>query len=154
MWTNLCGSAGGWILIGFQYMHGKHRFGGSKPTGWFSRRHRRWRKPVGLLSQQRPRFLTAHLGEGIENEPGLNMAPSDPVKQVPRSWTGNLLRECGRSSNFSIWIGHPEDHQAWYWIVRARSVGWIEEERFRTISGTWRNLLSRRRQRLDVVVRE
>ena len=32
---------------------------------------------------------------------------------APGSWA---------NANFSIWIGHPEDHQAWEWIVRAREV--------------------------------
>ena len=38
--------------------------------------------------------------------------PAEPLDWLaPGSWA---------NANFSIWIGHPEDHEAWRWILRAR----------------------------------
>jgi alpha-amylase/alpha-mannosidase (GH57 family) len=61
--------------------------------------------------------------DGIRQDPALEavtlseaqaqVAPQTLNWLAPGSWAG---------ANFGIWIGHPEDHEAWEWIVRARGV--------------------------------
>ena len=61
--------------------------------------------------------------DGIREEPALEAVTLSEAKLrvhserldwlAPGSWAG---------ANFGIWIGHPEDHEAWGWIVTARSV--------------------------------
>jgi alpha-amylase/alpha-mannosidase (GH57 family) len=60
--------------------------------------------------------------EGIRQDPALEAVTLSEARErlkpatldwlAPGSWAG---------ANFGIWMGHPEDHEAWTWIVRARS---------------------------------
>ena len=47
------------------------------------------------------------------SEAQARVAPETLNWLAPGSWAG---------ANFGIWIGHPEDHEAWRWIVKARGV--------------------------------
>jgi alpha-amylase/alpha-mannosidase (GH57 family) len=62
------------------------------------------------------------LFDGISKEPGLEaVTMSEAAERLtpkPLEW---LAPGSWANSNFSIWIGHPEDHQAWEWISRARA---------------------------------
>ena len=115
-------------LIGFQYMHAP----ASESAGDLIRRIQS--QPDGshvviALDGENPwdyypnsgRDFLRRVFEGIENEPGLEAVTlSEALKQVPAEKLDWLAPGSWANSNFSIWIGHPEDHQAWYWIVRAR----------------------------------
>src|SRR5205814_1765635 len=59
--------------------------------------------------------------EGIGREDALDVVTlSEALKRMPSERLDWLAPGSWANANFSIWIGHPEDHQAWQWIVRAR----------------------------------
>jgi alpha-amylase/alpha-mannosidase (GH57 family) len=59
--------------------------------------------------------------EGIQNDPALEAVTlSEAAKRVPSEKLNWLAPGSWASANFHIWIGHPEDHKAWQWIIRAR----------------------------------
>ena len=59
--------------------------------------------------------------EGIQKDPALEAVTlSEALKRVPTEKLDWLAPGSWANANFSIWIGHSEDHQAWSWIVRAR----------------------------------
>jgi alpha-amylase/alpha-mannosidase (GH57 family) len=62
------------------------------------------------------------LFDGIRREPGLEAVTlseaADRVEAEKLDW---LAPGSWANANFSIWMGHPEDHHAWEWIVRART---------------------------------
>jgi alpha-amylase/alpha-mannosidase (GH57 family) len=59
--------------------------------------------------------------EGIEREDALEAVTlSEALRRMPSERLEWLAPGSWANANFSIWIGHPEDHQAWQWIVRAR----------------------------------
>lgn len=115
-------------LIGFHYMHGEAREGAEDLL-------RRLRGlPEGAhvtiaLDGENPwdhylnsgRDFLRFLFDGIQNDPSLQAItlseasdrfPAETIEWLaPGSWAG---------SNFSIWMGHEEDHEAWWWIVQAR----------------------------------
>jgi alpha-amylase/alpha-mannosidase (GH57 family) len=116
-------------LIGFHYMHGSARDGASD----LIRRLKEIPKDSHvsiILDGENPwdyypasgRDFLKFVFEGIRQEPSLeavtlseaqSRVPPEPLNWLaPGSWAG---------ANFGIWIGHPEDHEAWAWIVRARS---------------------------------
>jgi alpha-amylase/alpha-mannosidase (GH57 family) len=116
-------------LIGFHYMHGAPRDSAQDLV-------RRLREiPPGshvsiILDGENPwdyypnsgRDFLRHVFDGIRHEPALEAVTlSEAYDRVtperlnwlaPGSWAG---------ANFAIWMGHPEDHEAWEWIVRARA---------------------------------
>jgi alpha-amylase/alpha-mannosidase (GH57 family) len=58
---------------------------------------------------------------GIQKDRGLEAVTlSEALEKIPAERLDWLAPGSWANANFSIWIGHPEDHQAWYWIVRAR----------------------------------
>jgi alpha-amylase/alpha-mannosidase (GH57 family) len=59
--------------------------------------------------------------EGIQKDGAVEAVTlSEAAQRMPAEKLEWLAPGSWANSNFSIWIGHPEDHQAWYWIVRAR----------------------------------
>jgi alpha-amylase/alpha-mannosidase (GH57 family) len=61
------------------------------------------------------------LSEALERQ------PSEKLDWLaPGSWA---------NANFSIWIGHPEDHQAWRWIIQARAA--LMEQKGRVQDSQW-----------------
>ena len=115
-------------LIGFQYMHAP----AADSAGDLLRRLRDF--PDGAhvvlaLDGENPwdyyqnsgRDFLRRVFEGIQNEPALEAVTlSEAQKRIPAEKLDWLAPGSWASANFSIWIGHPEDHQAWAWIIRAR----------------------------------
>jgi len=130
-------------LIGFHYMHGAPRDSARDLV-------RRLKEiPQGahvsvILDGENPWDYYASSGrdflrfvfEGIRQDPALEAVTLSEARArtkpatldwlAPGSWAG---------ANFGIWMGHPEDHAAWAWIVRARaalmeSKGKVAEERW------------------------
>jgi alpha-amylase/alpha-mannosidase (GH57 family) len=115
-------------LIGFHYMHGPSKDGAQDLV-------RRIKElPEGshvsiILDGENPwdyypasgRDFLRFLFDGIRNDPALEavtlseaqtrLTPAPLDWLAPGSWAG---------ANFGIWMGHPEDHEAWAWIKRAR----------------------------------
>jgi alpha-amylase/alpha-mannosidase (GH57 family) len=59
--------------------------------------------------------------ENIQEDPALDAVTlSEALKRIPAEKLDWLAPGSWANANFGIWIGHPEDHQAWKWIVRAR----------------------------------
>jgi len=115
-------------LIGFQYMH-------APATESASDLIRRLKSVPDLshvviaLDGENPwdyypnsgRDFLRRLFEGIEQEPALEAVTlSEALGRMPSEKLDWLAPGSWANANFSIWIGHPEDHQAWYWIVKAR----------------------------------
>ncbi|HET9942785.1 MAG TPA: glycoside hydrolase family 57 protein, partial [Terriglobia bacterium] len=115
-------------LIGFQYMHGEAR----DSAGDLLRRLKEIPKDSHvsiILDGENPwdyypssgRDFLRFLFDGIRKDPALEavtlseaearVKPATLDWLAPGSWAG---------ANFGIWMGHPEDHEAWAWIVRAR----------------------------------
>jgi len=117
-------------LIGFHYMHGSSRDGaqdllrrikevpdgshvsiildGENPWDYYPASGRDFLRFVFDGIRQDPALEAVTLSEARER-----LAPATLDWLAPGSWAG---------ANFAIWIGHPEDHSAWTWIVRAREV--------------------------------
>jgi alpha-amylase/alpha-mannosidase (GH57 family) len=67
------------------------------------------------------RDFLRYLFEGIDKDAGVEAVTlSEAVKRLPAERLDWLAPGSWANANFGIWIGHPEDHQAWNWIVRAR----------------------------------
>ena len=67
------------------------------------------------------RDFLRRLFEGIRKDPVLEAVTlSEAMTRLPSEQLNWLAPGSWANANFSIWIGHPEDHQAWRWIVRAR----------------------------------
>jgi alpha-amylase/alpha-mannosidase (GH57 family) len=116
-------------LIGFHYMHGSAR----DSAGDLVRRLREM--PEGshvtiALDGENPwdyypasgRDFLRFLYEGIAAAPELEAVTlSEASKRFtpePLDW---LAPGSWANANFAIWMGHPEDHEAWRWIIRARA---------------------------------
>jgi alpha-amylase/alpha-mannosidase (GH57 family) len=117
-------------LIGFHYMHAPARDSANDLL-------RRLKEiPEGshvsiILDGENPWDYYASSGrdflrfvfEGIRQEPSLRAVTLSEAQErlqpeplnwlAPGSWAG---------ANFGIWMGHAEDHEAWDWICRARTV--------------------------------
>ena len=130
-------------LIGFQYMHapaaesaadlirrlkelpdGSHAviaLDGENPWDYYPNRGRDFLRRVF---------------EGIQNDPSLEaLTLWEAARRLPNERLNWLAAGSWANANFNIWIGHPEDHQAWYWIVRAREAlmarkDYVEEEKW------------------------
>jgi alpha-amylase/alpha-mannosidase (GH57 family) len=115
-------------LIGFQYMH-------APPEDSARDLIRRLREVPDdshvllALDGENPWDYYANSGrdflrrvfEGIHNDPALEAVTlSEAMRRMPAERLGWLAPGSWANANFNIWIGHPEDHQAWHWIVRAR----------------------------------
>jgi alpha-amylase/alpha-mannosidase (GH57 family) len=116
-------------LIGFHYMHGPPRDGAQDLV-------RRLREmPHGahvsiILDGENPwdyyensgRDFLRYLFDGIRKEPALEAVTfSEACDRLPAENLNWLAPGSWANANFNIWIGHPEDHQAWRWIVAARA---------------------------------
>ncbi len=115
-------------LIGFQYMRGEAADSAADLV------HRLKELPdnscaVIALDGENPwdyypnsgRDFLRRAFEGIQREPALEAVTlSEAMKRMPAENLDWLAPGSWANANFGIWIGHPEDHQAWQWIVRAR----------------------------------
>jgi len=67
------------------------------------------------------RDFLRHAFESIQNEPALEVVTlSEALERMPAEKLDWLAPGSWAGANFNIWIGHPEDHEAWRWIIRAR----------------------------------
>jgi alpha-amylase/alpha-mannosidase (GH57 family) len=115
-------------LIGFQYMHASANESASDLI------HRLRDLPDGshvliALDGENPwdyypnsgRDFLRRAFDGIQQDPGLEAVTlSEAMNRMPAQKLNWLAPGSWANANFSIWMGHAEDHQAWYWIVRAR----------------------------------
>ncbi len=116
-------------LIGFHYMHGR-------PQDSANDLIRRVKEiPDGshvviALDGENPwdyymnsgRDFLRRLFEGIQKEPALEAVTlSEAASRMPAENLDWLAPGSWAGGHFYIWIGHPEDHQAWDWIARARA---------------------------------
>ena len=115
-------------LIGFQYMHAPASESANDLV------HRLRDLPDGshvlvALDGENPwdyypnsgRDFLRRAFERIHQDPALEAVTlSEAVNRMPAEKLNWLAAGSWANANFNIWIGHPEDHQAWYWIVRAR----------------------------------
>jgi alpha-amylase/alpha-mannosidase (GH57 family) len=115
-------------LIGFQYMHesetdssadlirrltsmpgGSHvliALDGENPWDYYPNSGRDFLRRLFGAIQENPALEAVTLSEALDR------LPSEKLNWLaPGSWA---------NANFGIWIGHPEDHEAWRWIARAR----------------------------------
>jgi len=131
-------------LIGFHYMHGSARDNAQD----FVRKLKEVPKDSHvsiILDGENPwdyypssgRDFLRYVFDGIRQDPALEavtlseardrLAPTTLDWLAPGSWAG---------ANFGIWIGHPEDHEAWAWILRAR--GALMEQKGTASEESWR----------------
>jgi alpha-amylase/alpha-mannosidase (GH57 family) len=115
-------------LIGFQYMHAS----ALEAAADLIRRMKEL--PQGshiviALDGENPwdyypnsgRDFLRRLFEGIQNDSAVEAVTlSEAMERVPAEKLDWLAPGSWANSNFYIWIGHAEDHEAWRWIVRAR----------------------------------
>jgi alpha-amylase/alpha-mannosidase (GH57 family) len=131
-------------LIGFHYMHGPAR----DSAGDLLRRLKE--VPDGahvsiILDGENPwdyypasgRDFLRFLFDGIQKDPALEAVTlsqaREQIEPAPLNW---LAPGSWAGANFVIWIGHPEDHEAWSWLLRARAAlmdqkGSVDEDRWR-----------------------
>jgi alpha-amylase/alpha-mannosidase (GH57 family) len=116
-------------LIGFGYMHGSPEGGAADLL------RRLCALPEGsqvtiALDGENPwdyypgsgREFLRYLYDGIRREPRLEAVTlSEARDRVPAERLDWLAPGSWAGGHFGIWMGHPEDHQAWEWIVRARA---------------------------------
>jgi alpha-amylase/alpha-mannosidase (GH57 family) len=68
------------------------------------------------------RDFLRHLFDGIRKEPAVEaVTMSEACDRHPAEKLEYLAPGSWANANFSIWIGHEEDHQAWRWILAARA---------------------------------
>jgi alpha-amylase/alpha-mannosidase (GH57 family) len=115
-------------LIGFQYMHAPPAESAgdlmsrlkSMPDGSHVVLALDGENPWDYYPNSGRDFLRS-LFEGIQNDPALEaLTLSEAASRMQPEKLDWLAAGSWANASFSIWMGHPEDHQAWYWIVRAR----------------------------------
>ena len=115
-------------LIGFQYMHAPAADSAadlirrlkSVPEGSHVLIALDGENPWDYYANSGRDFLR-RLFEGIQKEPALKAVTlSEALKRMPSEKLDWVAPGSWANGNFSIWIGHPEDHEAWRWISRAR----------------------------------
>ena len=75
--------------------------------------------------------------QAIEKEPALEAVTlSEALERRTPEKLDWLAPGSWANANFSIWIGHPEDHQAWNWIIRARAA--LMEQKDRVPEDKWK----------------
>jgi alpha-amylase/alpha-mannosidase (GH57 family) len=130
-------------LIGFQYMHAP----AAESAGDLIRRLKEI--PDGshvliALDGENPwdyypnggRDFLRRVFEGIQKDRALQAVTlSEALERVPAEKLDWLAPGSWANSNFNIWIGHPEDHQAWNWIVRAREA--LMSRKNAVTNGNW-----------------
>jgi alpha-amylase/alpha-mannosidase (GH57 family) len=116
-------------LIGFGYMHGSAEDGAadlvrrlsSLPEGSHVTIALDGENPWDYYPGSGRQFLR-YLYDGIRREPRLEAVTlSEARERLPATKLDWLAPGSWAGGHFGIWIGHPEDHRAWEWIVRARS---------------------------------
>jgi alpha-amylase/alpha-mannosidase (GH57 family) len=130
-------------LVGFHYMHGSAS-GGAKdlvdrlksvPNGSHVSIILDGENPWDYYANSGRDFLR-FLFDRIQKEPGLEAVTlSEACERLtpkPLEW---LAPGSWANANFSIWIGHSEDHRAWEWIARARAA--LMERKGRVPQGQW-----------------
>ena len=130
-------------LIGFQYMHAP----AADSAADLIRRIKEIRDGSHVLialDGENPwdyypnsgRDFLRHLYEGIRKEPSIEAVTlSEALKRQPSEKLDWLAPGSWANANFSIWIGHPEDHQAWRWIIQARAA--LMEQKGRVPDSQW-----------------
>ena len=74
--------------------------------------------------------------QGIRNDSALEAVTlSEALKRRQPEKLNWLAPGSWANASFSIWIGHPEDHQAWNWIARARAA--LMERRSNVPDSDW-----------------
>jgi alpha-amylase/alpha-mannosidase (GH57 family) len=67
------------------------------------------------------RDFLKYLFDGIRREPSIEAVTlSEAGDRMPAESLNWLAPGSWAGANFQIWIGHPEDHEAWRWILQAR----------------------------------
>jgi len=116
-------------LIGFQYMHSPAAEAAadllnrvkSAPDGSHVLLALDGENPWDYYPNNGRDFLR-RVFEAIERDDALQAVTlSEACKRMPAEKLDWLAPGSWANANFSIWIGHPEDHQAWEWIARVRS---------------------------------
>ena len=130
-------------LIGFQYMHAPAAesaadliqrlkelpgeshiliaLDGENPWDYYPNSGRDFLRRLYQGIQKEPMLQAVTLSEALERQ-----AAEKLDWLAPGSWA---------NTNFNIWIGHPEDHQAWGWIVLARAA--LMEQKGRIPEDRW-----------------
>ena len=115
-------------LIGFQYMHApaadsaKDLIGRLKelPDGSQVLIALDGENPWDYYPNNGREFLL-RVFDGIRKDDALeSVTLSEAMDRIPAEKLDWLAPGSWANANFSIWIGHPEDHEAWQWILRAR----------------------------------
>ena len=115
-------------LIGFQYMHAPAAESASDlirrlkdvPDGAHILIALDGENPWDYYPNSGRDFLR-RLFDGIDQDQSLEAVTlSEALTRMPAERLDWLAPGSWANANFNIWIGHPEDHQAWRWIVRAR----------------------------------
>jgi len=115
-------------LIGFQYMHGSPKDSAADlirrlhdiPEGGHVTIALDGENPWDYYDNSGRDFLRFAF-DGIQRDPALEAVTlSEACDRVPAAKLDWLAPGSWAGANFGIWIGHPEDHEAWRWIVRAR----------------------------------
>ena len=116
-------------LIGFHYMHASPRDAAQDLINKLKDIPRDSHVSI-ILDGENPWDYYSNSGrdflrfafEGIRREPGLEgVSLSEASDRMPAEKLDWLAPGSWANASFSIWMGHPEDHQAWRWIVRART---------------------------------
>ncbi len=67
------------------------------------------------------RDFLRYLFDGIQNDPAIEAVTfSEACERMPAESLNWLAPGSWANANFSVWMGHSEDHEAWKWILRAR----------------------------------
>ena len=115
-------------LIGFQYMHAPAAEGAADlirrfkdlPDGAHVLIALDGENPWDYYPNSGRDFLR-RLFDGIQKDSSLEAVTlSEALDRIPSEKLDWLAPGSWANANFHIWIGHPEDHQAWQWILRAR----------------------------------
>jgi alpha-amylase/alpha-mannosidase (GH57 family) len=116
-------------LIGFHYMHGSPRDGAEDlvrrimeiPDGGHITIALDGENPWDYYANSGRDFLR-YAFDGIRRTPGLEAVTlSEACDRQTAATLDWLAPGSWANANFGIWIGHPEDHQAWAWITKARA---------------------------------
>jgi alpha-amylase/alpha-mannosidase (GH57 family) len=131
-------------LIGFQYMHSS----AAESASDLIRRLKevpRGSHVLIALDGENPwdyypnsgRDFLRRLFDGIQNEPELEAVTlSEAADRMAKRNLDWLAAGSWANANFDIWFGHPEDHEAWLWIVRAREA--LMSRKDQTAEADWK----------------
>jgi alpha-amylase/alpha-mannosidase (GH57 family) len=82
------------------------------------------------------RDFLRRLYDGIRSEPSVEAVTlSEALDRQSTEKLDWLAPGSWANANFNIWIGHPEDHQAWSWIIQARAA--LMEKKGRVPDAQW-----------------